>query len=354
MPACFNPTNVAANNITISSADFSWNAVVGSLGYEYAVTQSATGPASGTFTTATNCSVSGLTINTPYYFHVRNKCANTWSSWTTLPFTTADAYCKPPVNVLFNNTTITSTGVLWSSMPTATAYEYKYDITINIPATAPSQKTTGITANLTNLQPLTKYYFFLRSICLNGDDSSTWRIDSFITKGECVAPELSVQNPGANKPTVSWKVVPEAVWYEYRVTSSQLAPAFGTQLSDTAVEVELDPANVDQYMHVRAKCNSQFTFSEWSTVALRIATGISDEHKAQAASLYPNPAKGLLFIRNAAGATYRIADVMGRQLANGKINVEEHVVDLSGIAPGVYLVELQHSGEKEILRFTKN
>jgi hypothetical protein len=83
------PINLTAANITPTTADLSWTApspAPGS-GYEYAVTTSATPPASGTATAGTTFSPSGLTGGTLYFLHVRSVCgAGDFSPWTTKSF----------------------------------------------------------------------------------------------------------------------------------------------------------------------------------------------------------------------------------------------------------------------------
>lgn len=87
---CGTPTGLAASGISTSGAGFSWSSVAGASSYEYAVTTSATPPASGTATTATSGSASSLTPNTLYYVHVRSVCSGSqFSGWTTISFTTA-------------------------------------------------------------------------------------------------------------------------------------------------------------------------------------------------------------------------------------------------------------------------
>lgn len=89
IPFCSEPTNVIAGNLTDSSADITWNAIAGSLNYEYVLDNSAMDPVSGTSTTSTSFNASGLDASTTYYFHVRNNCdAAGLSSWTTISFTT--------------------------------------------------------------------------------------------------------------------------------------------------------------------------------------------------------------------------------------------------------------------------
>src|SRR5690606_80119 len=95
-PACGVPTSPVGTPTTATTANISWTAPVPapSNGYEYAVTTSATPPASGTFFAGTSTSVSGLTPTTTYYLHVRSDCgSNGYSTWaTSSAFTTP---CNP-------------------------------------------------------------------------------------------------------------------------------------------------------------------------------------------------------------------------------------------------------------------
>ena len=93
---CAPPTATTATNITFTTATVNWTAPTSytpSNGYQYAVTTSATPPASGTATTATTANVTGLTANTTYYLHVRSDCGaiNGFSTWSTISFVTG--YC---------------------------------------------------------------------------------------------------------------------------------------------------------------------------------------------------------------------------------------------------------------------
>ncbi len=357
IPGCFSPTNVAASNITTTSADISWSPVTGSMGYEYIVDQNSGSPSgAGTSTTSTSHSIAGLSLNTTYYIHVRNKCNASYSNWINQPFMTADAYCKPPANILFYNVTSSSAGVLWSLMQTADHYEYYIDLAPTPPVygTPGVQTTTGITANPGGLQPDTKYYFFVRSFCLGGNDSSTWRVDSFVTKSACYAPEPVAPDFGKIQQTVSWNTIPSAVAYEYVVNGSEQAPAFGTPTNDTVVSVTLPSGNSTQYLHVRAKCNSQFTFSEWNKIMLREAPqGVQGIAGGNGTSIYPNPAHDMIFVKNAQNKTYHIFDIRGAELLSGVLDGEDVAVPIKDIAAGMYLLQVDTDGGKFIQRFTK-
>ncbi|SEQ10457.1 T9SS-dependent choice-of-anchor J family protein [Flavobacterium urocaniciphilum] len=93
-PTCPDVTGLTIGNISGTTADTSWGDASGNgaLGYEYAITTSATPPASGTATTLTYYAASGLTPLTTYYLHVRAECAgSTYGNWSTSTFTTGCA-----------------------------------------------------------------------------------------------------------------------------------------------------------------------------------------------------------------------------------------------------------------------
>ena len=357
IPSCVNPSNLAANNVTINSADISWGAVPNSFGYEYVVDQNPASPSgAGTATLATSQHVSGLSINTTYYFHVRNKCNNAFSGWTNFAFTTADAYCKPPVNILFSNIKPDGADVLWSLMPTADHYQHYVSESLMLPVynTPGLQNTTGISTSLTGLKPDTKYYFFVRSFCLGGNDSSYWKIDSFITKALCMKPEPVTSAFGMINQVVSWNQVTSAVSYEYVVNNMLQNPAFGTEVFDTSVSVTLPAGNDDVYMHIRTKCNSQFSFSEWNRISLReTPQSVGNAPASHAISVYPNPAHNVLFVKNALGKNYSVVDIRGVVLSRGIINGEDVAIPLHNIARGMYILQVETENGKLLNRFVK-
>ncbi|CAM4382887.1 T9SS type A sorting domain-containing protein [Flavobacterium terrigena] len=135
-PTCPDQTGLVVGNISSSGADTSWDdmSALGAVGYEYAVTTSATPPASGTQTTATFYIASGLLPQTVYYLHVRSECAgSTYGVWATTTFTTAcvplalpwlenfDAL-TPGTNVFPNCWNYSNTTSTWSISTTPTAY----------------------------------------------------------------------------------------------------------------------------------------------------------------------------------------------------------------------------------------
>ncbi len=342
---CQPVSNMNASNITVNSADLGWTGVSGSLGYEIVVDQNASSPTgAGTFSATTSYHASGLAINSAYYFHVRNICSNGYSPWVTSSFTTLNAYCLPPASILFSNVTTASVDLLWSLMPTTDWYEYRVDQVLADPVYGtPVNTTTAIATQITGLNPGEKYYMHIRSFCLNGNDSSIWKVDSFITKSYCGAPELQVAGKGTNNVSVLWNKVTDAVAYEYVVNNVPGDPAYGQETYDTMINnIALPADGKDKYIHVRTKCNSQFSFSAWSNEALRqSADGIAAvPEQGSGVSVFPNPVKENLAVNIAGGGncTYILTDLTGRLIKKGAVRQGE-TISLAGMPGGTYLMK---------------
>lgn len=107
MAQCGNVTNLVASSVTPTSVNLNWDITTSAIGYEYAVTTSATPPASGTATTNTFVTpVSGLTPATVYYVHVRSNCGSgDFGIWSTISFSTACSPASIPYSENFDGVT---------------------------------------------------------------------------------------------------------------------------------------------------------------------------------------------------------------------------------------------------------
>jgi GEVED domain/Secretion system C-terminal sorting domain len=111
-PACTTPTALINSSITSVAANHAWTAPspAPAVGYEWAVTTSATPPASGTATTGTTASSTTLSASTTFYLHVRSDCgAGSFSPWaTSASFTTPCASGNIPYIMPISAVTIPS------------------------------------------------------------------------------------------------------------------------------------------------------------------------------------------------------------------------------------------------------
>ena len=112
LPLCPVPNNVSNDAVSVSTADFSWDAVSNaSNGYEYVVMADGDAPdpnnavATDPSLFVTSASVSGLSANTPYDFYVRADCGGgDESDWTDkVDFVTLCTAFTTPYSENFDN-----------------------------------------------------------------------------------------------------------------------------------------------------------------------------------------------------------------------------------------------------------
>lgn len=175
---CTGPDSVVVSNIGANHADLSWNTTASATSYEYAVLPNFNpAPASGTTTTASMATASGLNKMSFYTAYLRAKCASGDSTvWLRKDFQTKDS-CFTPLDTAFNITD-SSADISWGNNIVVLK---KYEIVINTTSADPA---TGILDTNTyyhasGLLPSTTYYVHLRSICT--PDTSAWTTISFTT-----------------------------------------------------------------------------------------------------------------------------------------------------------------------------
>jgi hypothetical protein len=146
LPTCFAPTALTATAITNTTATLGWTAPTQGTptSYDYYYSTSSTAPVAGSTptgnvaSTSTSVNLTGLTLNTSYYYWVRSSCSTTDQSAWSLGGTFYTGACIPTStygsssgfsgvinNVTFNNINHTTTGYLSSpyyvNYPTTTA-----------------------------------------------------------------------------------------------------------------------------------------------------------------------------------------------------------------------------------------
>lgn len=135
--ACFAPTEVAASNVLGQSADITWTGV-GT--FEYVLDQDAADPASGTTTTNTSYSASGLDFSTTYYFHIRTVCSGSNSPWVTIQFMTGveNDVCASAISLdnMTSPMSGTTVGALNDNLTTCTTANTQRDVfySISVPS----------------------------------------------------------------------------------------------------------------------------------------------------------------------------------------------------------------------------
>ena len=156
---CDAPTALAVNNITQTSADFSWSGTASS--YEVRLN----GAAAETVTT-TSKSFTNLTANTTYTAEVRAMCENNNSAWVSTTFTTLaeQGGVVPPTVATLAATSVTHNsatlnGTITAGSETITAQGFMYKATAAADWTNVSATGTTLAATVNGLSAETEYQF---------------------------------------------------------------------------------------------------------------------------------------------------------------------------------------------------
>ncbi|RYD57348.1 MAG: T9SS type A sorting domain-containing protein [Sphingobacteriales bacterium] len=350
---------ITVNPIFARSANATWTAVTGSAGYEYIVKTNATTPTgAGTPVTANSANLVNLNPATQYWLFVRNKCnATDASMWSVKSFMTSN--CSAP-QVSFANIKHNSALALWSSINIATKYEYICNTDPNAPAvSATGTTTTTNNVLLQNLEPETAYYMHVRTHC-TGNEMSSWDTYQFTTMKECVPPVVTPIPSSLDNIEVTWQPVETAVAYEYAVNSMETPPSLGTTEYDNSVTVNLPADKKPYYFHIRSKCISIYTASEWTTIQLREgeATAVNNVNDNGArVQAYPNPVSDVITIQvdgvSQLRGTVLITDISGKIMATTDVTDKKTNISMSGFAPGIYLVKYFNGLQAQTFRVNK-
>ena len=156
---CDAPTDLAVNNITQTSADFSWSGTASS--YEVRL-----GSNAAETVTTTSKSFTNLTANTTYTAEVRAMCENNNSAWVSTTFTTLaeQGGVVPPTVATLAATSVTHNsavlnGTITAGSETITAQGFMYKATAAADWTNVSATGTTLAATVNGLTPETEYQF---------------------------------------------------------------------------------------------------------------------------------------------------------------------------------------------------
>ena len=85
-----------------------------------------------------------------------------------------------------------------------------------------------------------------------------------------------------------------------------------------------------------------FTVRGVPTTKRGTASGMDN---GSAIAIYPNPAHHKVYVATASGSEVMLMDLGGRILAVQTVDQAELAFDLSGMANGVYMIQIQSNGE---------
>jgi hypothetical protein len=354
-------TGLTASAITSSSATISWSAATGATGYEWAVTTSATAPASGTPTTLLSVSASGLPPATAHYAHVRTNCGTSgYSTWVSIPFTTlATSTCPAITGLAASAITATSATVSWAAISTGSlGYQYVID---NLPTdpTGSGTNTTATSTSPTGLTAGTTYYAHVRDSCGVGNFSAWNTIPFTTTSTTCNAPTgLAASAITQNSATISWTNATGAIRAQWVVNTTAPDPtAAGTSTAATSVVKTGLTAATLYYAHVRDSCAAGL--SAWVTIPFTtlMPSGIVDPNSDNfSIAVYPNPVKDILTIQLNGGtenAHILLTDIAGKTIRTINVTGNTVNVETNNLPAGMYLLKYTDAGHMQTVKVTK-
>jgi hypothetical protein len=215
LPVCSAPSVTNHNLISHNTVQFTWNASANGILYQIQVREKNTIFWGGTSTAALTRTFIALKGSTDYEYQVRTKCLlnatrNSWSSFsTTTKFTTPPnpptITCLPPTNIYSTINNANSVTISWDTASNADFYSIRIQKSGDTVWGGSSTTLNSISFN--SMLQNTKYYFKVRTRCLNGttvnQTSDFTVVDSFQTPFIKSTPSLIFNDINAG-----WTVYP--------------------------------------------------------------------------------------------------------------------------------------------------
>jgi hypothetical protein len=342
---CSATSGTAVGGITDAAATLSWNAQ-GNNTFEYTLDVNATDPVElGTQTSATSFQATGLESLIQYYFHIRTNCGGgNYSPWTTISFTTLVTPCPATSGTVASPVGHTSALLSWDEASNNT-FEYVLDEQNSDPLTGTPISESSF--NATGLQPLTTYFFHVRTNC-GGGNFSPWTTTSFTTlETPCSVPSgLTVVDVFSISADLAWESQTGAFGYEYVLSQSNTLPTGGgIPISENTLEITALTPSTTYYVHIRTNCGNN-NFSSWATISFTTTeisvppcnapSGITTDIRAISAVVSWHTQTGI------AGYSYIVSPSPAAPTGAGSPIGSSGILELDGLSPTTtYYVHLR-------------
>ncbi|MDW8158200.1 MAG: fibronectin type III domain-containing protein [Bacteroidia bacterium] len=324
--------------------------------------------------------------------------SNTNGVFTGLPagsytITARDGNCSGAIVVTIDGnlvTSITSTSttmntitVTWQILNGASGYNIRYRVSGSGAAYQQLSNVAGPSATITGLQPSTTYEVSVQPICPGGTlgewsssvSATTQSTSGGGTSTTCSTPSsLSAFAVGSTTATLAWTPSPGVACYVISYGLLSVSPSNWTELlvpgsSSSQTLTNLLPSAQYGY-RIRANCTLCSTRSgsltNWSNTS-SFTTRSSREQNELAflepqMLLYPNPNKGKLYLvfqqlGLANQVELKLYDVRGKHITTQNLIISQEAssqgipVDFGELAPGIYLLSIEGSGEAQKVKF---
>lgn len=204
---CPCPENLAASNITYSSANLTWSLPAGTAYPSFQIREVGTTDWNGYGVGGNNFKImDNLNPETTYEWRVRSICVpGEFSNWAYGIFTTRNN-CNRPQSLGISALTPYSVNLQWAPVPNSLGYVVRWRVQGGTGWNeSPSLPGSAGTYPLSGLTPLTTYQWQVTNSCPNGSDYSSLPIKTFSTPPDCTpADNLAEELVTGTFASLSW------------------------------------------------------------------------------------------------------------------------------------------------------
>jgi hypothetical protein len=320
-PACSAPISLATSGLTFDSVTVNWAAVATATNYEYVLDTVATDPTGAGTSIATNTfSSTTLSPSTTYYFHVRTDCSGTFSTWSTISFTTP---ATPPANDDCLNAV-------------ALTIDDSFCDGVNNNGTNVAATDSGVSNPSCFNYGLNDVWF---SVVIPAD-VATIDVSTDFTGGTNVDTEIELYSGACGA------LVEVACDQDSGTTILSNGSSYNSVITDAAV-------TGGQTYYVRVAGYSPTTVG---TFCLKVSTNTlsNDSFDASKFKFYPNPVKDVLNLSYTENITkVQVINLLGQEVKAVSINATQSQVDMSNLPKGTYLVKVTAADEVKTIKVIK-
>jgi len=262
-----NISDLAVSNTSFAQASLTWAAIGSVINYSIQKATNSTFTANMTESTVANntATVTGLSMNTKYYFRVRSNFTSSSGNWSNIANTTTLNLTAPIATATANSTSQIT--VNWNAITNATSYNV--DMSTSSSFTSPTSVTGIVATNraFSGLSSGIKYYFRVQSAALSF--TSTWSTTTNATTTISIpaTPTVAASTVGATT-TFSWGAATctgNTARYQYRYTISPSGYNSGlVATASTSVAFTSSTQGQTYTVQAQAECYSAFTASGMS------------------------------------------------------------------------------------------